>query len=94
MLLYWCLLVLQSTLTYLLVSCLDLGINFVRGAIPTQVAGLPNLQSLRFRENRLTGTVPLQILNSGKLRMYTAQYLTCAHQCIYAFLISFSFSLF
>lgn len=47
---------------------LDLGVNFFRGPIPTQVAGLPNLENLRLVETRLTGTVPNELLDSGKLR--------------------------
>lgn len=46
---------------------LDLGVNAIRGAIPTEVAGLPNLEQLRLRENRLTGVVPEELLLSGNV---------------------------
>lgn len=36
------------------------------------MTGLPNLQNLRLRQNRLTGTVPFEILNSGKLLCFDA----------------------
>jgi hypothetical protein len=49
---------------------LNLGINFFRGGIPTEVAGLPNLEILRLKENRLTGTVPQEVLYSGGLRTW------------------------
>lgn len=57
--------------TYILrTGNLDLGINAVRGTIPTAVAGLPNLEQFRLRENRLTGTIPETLLDSGKLREF------------------------
>jgi len=63
---------------------LDLGINALRGTIPTEVAGLPNLLNLRLKENRLTGTVPSQLLDSGRLRTYSSCY--CCYYCTYQLL--------
>ena len=55
---------------YYHVGNLDLGLNTFRGAIPPEVAALPNLEQFRLRENRLTGTVPEQLLDSGRMRKY------------------------
>ena len=55
---------------YYHVGNLDLGVNAFRGAIPPQVAALPHLEQLRLRENRLTGTIPIVLLESGRMRTY------------------------
>ncbi len=55
---------------YYHVGNLDLGVNAFRGAIPPQVAALPHLEQLRLRENRLTGTIPIELLDSGRMRTY------------------------
>lgn len=46
----------------------DLADNALRGTLPSEVAGLPNLHTLRFINNRLSGTVPEEILASGTVR--------------------------